>query len=64
MMNDRSDLEDRMLELSRPIDEALLMCDSREEILMIASVMMIRLRIIFDSQIGVEGRKKMFKDLT
>ena len=64
MMNDRSDLEDRMLELSRPIDEALLMCDSREEILMIASVMMVRLRIIFDSQIGVEGRKKMFKDLT
>ena len=52
-----------MRELSKPIDEALLMCDDREEVLMLASVMMIRLKNMFDSQIGVEGRKKMFKDM-
>ena len=53
----------RMSELVRPIDEAILMCDDREEILMLASVMMIRLKNMFDSQIGIEGRKKMFKDM-
>jgi hypothetical protein len=62
-MSDRSVLQTRMRELSKPIDEALLMCDDREEVLMLASVMMIRLKNMFDSQIGVEGRKKMFKDM-
>ena len=62
-MSDRSVIETRMRELSKPIDEALLMCDDREEILMLASVMMVRLKNMFDSQIGVEGRKKMFKDM-
>ena len=62
-MSDRSVIKTRMRELSKPIDEALLMCDDREEVLMLASVMMIRLKNMFDSQIGVEGRKKMFKDM-
>ena len=62
-MSDRSVLQTRMRELSKPIDEALLMCDDREEVLMLASVMMVRLKDMFDSQIGVEGRKKMFKDM-
>jgi hypothetical protein len=62
MNNDR--IKIRMSELVRPIDEAILMCDNREEILMLSSVMMIRLKDIFDTQIGVQGRKQMFKDLT
>ena len=57
-----SAIEVRMRELIKPIDEALLMCDSREEVLMLASIMMVRLRTMFDSQLGVEGRKTMFKD--
>ena len=54
----------RMAELIRPIDEAILMCNDREEILMLASVMQVRLKDIYDTQIGVQGRKTMFKDLT
>ena len=57
-----SAIEVRMRELIKPIDEALLMCDSREEVLMLASIMMVRLRTMLDSQLGVEGRKTMFKD--
>jgi hypothetical protein len=57
-----SAIEVRMLELIKPIDEALLMCDSREEVLMLASIMIVRLKTMFDSQLGVEGRKTMFKD--
>jgi hypothetical protein len=62
-MDERTTIATRMRELSKPIDEALLMCDGREEVLMLASVMMIRLKNMFDSQIGVDGRKKMFKDM-
>ena len=62
MNNDR--IRVRMSELIRPIDEAILMCDDREEILMLASVMQLRLKDIYDTQIGVSGRKTMFKDLT
>ena len=62
MNNDR--IRVRMSELVRPIDEAILMCDDREEILMLASVMQVRLKDIYDTQIGVSGRKTMFKDLT
>ena len=62
-MSDRSVLQTRMRELSKPIDEALLMCDGREEVLMLASVMMVRLKNMFDSQIGVDGRKKMFRTM-
>jgi hypothetical protein len=62
-MDERTTIETRMRELSKPIDEALLMCDGREEVLMLASVMMVRLKNMFDSQIGVDGRKKMFKGM-
>ena len=62
MNNDK--IRVRMSELVRPIDEAILMCDDREEILMLASLMQVRLKDIYDTQIGVSGRKTMFKDLT
>ena len=62
MNNDK--IKVRMAELIKPIDEAVMMCDDREEILMLASVMQVRLKDIYDTQIGVSGRKTMFKDLT
>ena len=50
----------RMSELIRPIDEAIMMCDSREEVLMLASLMQVSLKDIYDAQLGVVGRKQMF----
>ena len=61
---DNDKIKVRISELVRPIDEAILMCDNREEVLMLASVMQVRLKDIYDTQIGVQGRKTMFKDLT
>ena len=61
---DNDKIKVRMSELVRPIDEAILMCDHREEVLMLASVMMIRLKDIFDTQLGVQGRKQMFKEMS
>jgi|TARA_B110000503_G_scaffold130_1_gene205 hypothetical protein len=59
---DNNKIKVRMSELIRPIDEAIMMCDSREEILMLASLMLVRLKDIYDTQIGEEGRKIMFGD--
>lgn len=56
-------IEYRMSELMEPIDRQMLMCDNREDQLMLACAMMQRVRELFDLHLGVEGRKKMFEDL-
>ena len=56
-------VEARMSELMAPIDQQLFMCNDRQDELMLACVMLQRVREIFDTQLGVEGRKKMFMDL-
>lgn len=60
---DVSELEKRMSELMRPIEQQILMCDDREDQLMMACAMLQRTRELFDYHIGEAGRKKMFKDL-
>jgi hypothetical protein len=54
----------RMAELMRPVDQQIMMCDDREEVLMMACAMMQRVREIFDTQIGVKGRKQIFEEYT
>ena len=52
-----------MSELVEPIERQIMMCDTREDLLMMACVMLQRTREIFDAELGVKGRKKMFEDL-
>ena len=59
-----SEIQNRMAELIRPIDQQIMMCDDEKEILMLACVMLQRIKEIFDIQLKVEGRKMMFKDLS
>ena len=59
-----SDIQVRMAELMQPIDQQIMMCDDREEILMLACAMLQRVREMFDSQLGKDGRKLMFKELS
>ena len=59
-----SEIQDRMNELMQPIDQQIMMCDDRNDVLMLACAMLQRVREIFDSQLGVDGRRKMFKDLS
>ena len=58
----RDEVSDRMGELAEPIEKQIMMCDSREELLMMACVMLQRTKEIFDRELTVEGRKRMFKD--
>jgi len=61
-MYDKETVRKRMDELMTPIDRQIMMSDSREELLMLACAMMQRTTEIFDAQLGVEGRKQMYKD--
>jgi len=61
-MYDPDQVRRRMDELMRPIDRQIMMSDSREELLMIACAMMQRTTEIFEAQLGVNGRKQMYKD--
>lgn len=55
-------IQKRMEELMKPVDQQLLMCDDREDQLMMACAMLQRVREVFDYQIGVDGRRQMFKE--
>jgi hypothetical protein len=57
-----SRIEQRMAELMSPVDQQLLMCDDRNDQLMMACAMLQRVREVFDYQLGEAGRKEMFKD--
>jgi hypothetical protein len=54
-------VQQRMAELMEPIDQQIMMCDDKEELLMLACAMLTSVKDIFDQEIGPDGRKKMFK---
>lgn len=59
-MNDP--VKERMIELMAPIDQQIMMCDNRNDQLMLACAMMTAVKDIFDLHIGKDGRKQMFRD--
>ena len=56
------DVQERMKELCKPVEQQILMCDSSEEILMMACAMLTHVKTMMDSQIGVEGRKQIIEE--
>jgi hypothetical protein len=58
-----TDIKNRMAELMGPIDQQIMLCDDRRDLLMLNCAMLQRVREVFDMLVGVEGRKTMFKDL-
>jgi hypothetical protein len=57
-----SDIRDRMAELMEPIDRQIMMCDNREDVLMLACAMLTSVRVIFDQELGKKARVQLFKD--
>ena len=56
------DVQERMKELCKPVEQQILMCDSSEEILMMACAMLTHVKTMMDTQIGVEGRKTILEE--
>jgi hypothetical protein len=61
-MHDRKEVVRRMDELMGPVDRQIMMSDSREELLMLACAILQRTTEIFEAELGIEGRKQMYKD--
>jgi hypothetical protein len=57
-----SDVRNRMAELMEPIDKQIMMCDNREDLLMLACAMLTSVRMIFDQELGKKARIQLFKD--
>ena len=57
-----SKITDRMQELCAPIDKQIMMCDDKDDILMMACLMLSKCKDMFDAQIGVEGRMEIMTD--
>jgi hypothetical protein len=57
-----TDVQERMKELCKPVEQQILMCDSREDVLMMACAMLEHVKTMMDSQIGKDGRKQIIKE--
>ena len=57
-----SDVRNRMAELMEPIDKQIMMCDNREDLLMLACAMLTTVKTIFDQELGKKARIQLFKD--
>ena len=55
------EIQDRMIELMEPIDRQILMCDTSEDVLMFASIMMSTAKQMMVSNLGEENTKELMK---
>ena len=62
MQSNEDSIKQRMAELCEPIDKQIMMCDNKNDILMLGYAMLEKVKNILDSQIGVEGRKIILKE--
>jgi hypothetical protein len=54
--------QERFTEIMVLIDRSIALTDNKNELLMLACAMLQRSIEIFESELGVAGRKEMFKD--
>jgi hypothetical protein len=50
-----------MKELMKPLEQQIMMCDDREDVLMLACAMLDKVKTILDSQIGEAGRRDIIE---
>ncbi len=62
--NDKKEIIARMEELMRPIDRQIMMCDNVEDVLMLASNMLVTAKGIYVQNLGGAGAKELFQKLT
>ena len=56
-------IQARISELMVPVEKAIMLTDNDKDMLMLACGMLQRTVEIFETLLGEEGRKEMFKDL-
>jgi hypothetical protein len=61
-MIDKEATKQRMQELMAPVEQQILMCDNRQDLLMMACAMMQRTHEIFLQELGENGAKLMYEE--
>ena len=61
-MIDKEATKQRMSELMAPVEQQILMCDDRHDLLMMACAMMQRTHEIFLNELGENGAKLMYEE--
>ena len=56
------EIEKRMTELMAPVEQQIMMCDDREDLLMMACAMLQRVDEIFTQELGQQGRDMLFRE--
>jgi hypothetical protein len=54
----------RMMELMRPIDRQIMMCDNQNDLLLLASIMTTTALRIYMQNLGGKGAKTLFQQMT
>jgi len=58
----KQNIEQRMTELMAPVEQQIMMCDDRQDLLMMACAMLQRVDEIFTQELGDRGRDQMFRE--
>jgi hypothetical protein len=58
----KQNIDQRMTELMAPVDQQIMMCDDREDLLMMVCAMLQRVDEIFTQELGKSGRNQMFRE--
>jgi hypothetical protein len=61
-MTNNKKTQQRMIELMSPVEQQIMMCDDRNDLLMMACAMMQRTHEIFLQELGENGAKTMYED--
>ena len=61
-MTNNKKTQQRMIELMSPVEQQIMMCDDRNDLLMMACAMMQRTHEIFLLELGENGAKLMYED--
>jgi hypothetical protein len=60
---DDKEVSKKIIEMMKPVDHAIMFANDEKDLLALACAMMSSSKRIFDTVIGVDGRKKMFSSL-
>ena len=61
-LSNDNNIRARMTELCEPIDKQIMMCDGKEDVLMMACAMLEKVKTILDSQIGEGARRIIIRE--
>lgn len=57
-----SAIQSRMRELCRPVEQQIMMCDTSEDVLMMACAMLTHVKTMLTAHIGRDGMKKILTE--